>query len=68
MAAMSLRLPDELNERLRVAASQDGESINTAIVVAIRDWLDRRDAEHVQQLFEETAVRHARLLERLADA
>jgi predicted transcriptional regulator len=68
MAAMSLRLPDELSERLRTAATEEGESVNSAVVVAISDWLDRRDAEHVQGLFEDTAARHARLLERLADA
>jgi hypothetical protein len=68
MAAMSLRMPDELSERLRLAATEEGESINGAVVVAVRDWLDRRDADHVEQLFEETAARHGRLLERLADA
>lgn len=68
MSAMSLRLPDELTAQLRKVAEQEGESMNAAVVIAIREWLERRDADHVQGLFEETATRHARLLSRLADA
>ena len=68
MSAMSLRLPDALARRLREAAEQEGESMNAAVVIAINEWLERRDAQHVQALFEETAEVHARLLARLADA
>lgn len=68
MGAMSLRLPDELAGRLREAAQAEGESMNTAMVIAVSEWLERREARHVQALFEETAEVHARLLARLADA
>jgi predicted transcriptional regulator len=68
MSAMSLRLPDDLTERLREAAKEEGRSMNGAAVIAIEHWLDRREAGHVQSLFEDIATRHARLLDRLGDA
>lgn len=68
MSAMSLRLPDDLNQRLRDAAKEEGHSMNAAVVLAIQDWLDRREAGHVQSLFEDMATRHARLLDRLGNA
>jgi hypothetical protein len=40
--------------------------MNSAVVIAIQDWLDRRDAGHLQGLFEETADAHRHLLDRLA--
>jgi hypothetical protein len=49
---MSLRLPDDLTERLREAAKEEGRSMNGAAVIAIEHWLDRREAGHVQSLFE----------------
>lgn len=68
MSAMSLRLPDELTERLREAAAEEGHSMNGAVVIAIQDWLNRREAGHVQAVFEDIATRHAELLDELGNA
>lgn len=68
MTAMSVRLPDALAEQLRDAARDEGQSMNQAVVVAIQDWLRRRDTKAVTATADEIAKRHASLLERLANS
>ena len=39
---LRLRLPDEIHSRLRTVADEDGNSLNTEIVIAIEEHLARR--------------------------
>jgi predicted transcriptional regulator len=66
MNALPLRLPDDLSERLREASADEGISMNNLVVVAIAEYLERRDLSHVLGLARETAADHADVLDRLA--
>ena len=41
MARVTLRLPDDLHRRLRIASERDGVSLNQLMVAALRDSLGR---------------------------
>jgi predicted transcriptional regulator len=66
--AMSLRLPDELNEELRATAESEGRSMQQVAVTAISEYIQRREVNHVRKLTERFVERNRLLLDRLGDA
>lgn len=64
---MQLRLPDELHARLKAAAEQDAKSVNAEAVIAIEDYLARRQTAQAREFARMIAVRDAALLARLAE-
>ncbi|MEU4551378.1 hypothetical protein [Micromonospora violae] len=65
--AMTLRLDDEGERRLRLAAEEEGRSMHAVVVTAIEDYLARRNAKEFSGLADEIIERHATLLARLAE-
>ncbi|MEO3812959.1 Arc family DNA-binding protein [Sphaerisporangium sp. B11E5] len=63
---LRLRLPDEVHRRLRNVADEDGNSLNTEIVIAIEEHLARRQTSAVRAIARKVAERDAELLERLS--
>lgn len=63
--AMTLRLPDELNDQLRQVAKEEGTSLQQAAVTAIAEYVERREEARAKALFERVAERDANLLHRL---
>ncbi|WP_155346748.1 Arc family DNA-binding protein [Acrocarpospora pleiomorpha] len=63
---LRLRLPDEVHARLRVAADEDGNSLNSEIVIAIEEYLARRQESAVRAIARRVAQRDAELLHRLS--
>ncbi|GES09893.1 Arc family DNA-binding protein [Acrocarpospora macrocephala] len=63
---LRLRLPDEIHARLRVAADEDGNSLNSEIVIAIEEHLARRQESAVRAIARKVAQRDAELLHRLS--
>ncbi|WP_214110778.1 Arc family DNA-binding protein [Acrocarpospora catenulata] len=63
---LRLRLPDEVHSRLRVVAEEDGNSLNTEIVIAIEEHLARRQTSAVRAIARKVAQRDAELLHRLS--
>ncbi|MFE3451995.1 toxin-antitoxin system HicB family antitoxin [Nonomuraea sp. NPDC059194] len=63
---MQLRLPDEVHQRLKDAAAEDGVSANTEAVTAIEDYLARRQTDKARAFAKMIAERDAELLERLS--
>ncbi|BCJ60032.1 hypothetical protein [Micromonospora endophytica] len=65
--AMTLRLDDERERRLRLAADEEERSMHAVVVTAIDDYLARRNARQFDDLADEIIDRHATLLARLAE-
>ncbi|WP_234582351.1 ribbon-helix-helix domain-containing protein [Micromonospora sp. MH99] len=65
--AMTLRLDDERERRLRLVADEEGRSMHAVVVTAIDDYLARRNAKEFGDLADEIIERHATLLARLAE-
>ncbi|GAA1013959.1 hypothetical protein Aple_081970 [Acrocarpospora pleiomorpha] len=63
---LRLRLPDEIHSRLRTVADEDGNSLNTEIVIAIEEHLARRQTSAVRAIARKVAQRDAELLHRLS--
>ncbi|GGL21588.1 hypothetical protein Sme01_40430 [Sphaerisporangium melleum] len=66
MAETRLRLPDETYEQIKQLASGDAQSVNSAMVVAIEEYIARRRRERYQAMGRKIAERDRELLERLA--
>ncbi|MEV4551043.1 CopG family transcriptional regulator [Nonomuraea wenchangensis] len=66
MAETRLRLPDETYEQIKQIAGHDAQSINSAMVVAIEEYIARRRRERYQAMGRKIAERDRELLERLA--
>ena len=63
----TVNLPDELHASLKKVAEAERRSANATIVVAVAEYVSRRDKRSkVQALATEVAERHAELLDRLA--
>lgn len=66
--AMTLRLTEEETEALRRQAEREHRSMQEVARLAIRERVERDDrAEHIRGLASEVKIRHARLLDRLAE-
>jgi hypothetical protein len=65
MATMTLRVPDDMGDRLRAEAESASVSINQAIVTAIDEWLAKRAEERADEVFAQIAAERADLLHRL---
>ncbi|MEU7843299.1 hypothetical protein AB0B39_20355 [Micromonospora sp. NPDC049114] len=65
--AMTLRLDDERERRLRLVADEEARSMHAVVVTAIDDYLARRNAKEFGDLADEIIERHATLLARLAE-
>ncbi|WP_159945585.1 MULTISPECIES: Arc family DNA-binding protein [unclassified Nocardiopsis] len=65
--SMHVRLPEDIQNRIRAAAEEDGNSVNTEVVVALTEFLQRRQTERVRQYALEIAKEDAELLARLAE-
>ncbi|MCP2345096.1 MULTISPECIES: Arc family DNA-binding protein [Nonomuraea] len=66
MAETRLRLPDETYEQIKKIAGDDGQSVNSAMVAAIDDYIARRRRERYRAIGRKVAERDRELLERLA--
>jgi hypothetical protein len=64
---MHLRLPDDVHAEIREVAEEDGNSVNTEVVIALKEFLANRQAERVRQYALEIAEEDAELLARLAE-
>ncbi|MCI0686745.1 MAG: toxin-antitoxin system HicB family antitoxin [Sporichthyaceae bacterium] len=64
--AMNVRLSEDLHDRLRVAADEDDLSMHAAIVIAIEEYLARRQTAIVRGIAREVMARDAELLDRLS--
>ncbi|MCZ7419256.1 MULTISPECIES: hypothetical protein [unclassified Micromonospora] len=65
--AMTLRLDDDRERRLRLVADEEERSMHAVVVTAIDDYLMRRNARQFDELADEIIERHATLLARLAE-
>ncbi|WP_410814457.1 hypothetical protein [Micromonospora sp. 067-2] len=65
--AMTLRLDDERERRLRLVADEEGRAMHAVVVTAIDDYLARRNAKEFGDLADTIIERHAALLARLAE-
>lgn len=65
--AMTLRLDEEREAKLRLVADEEDRSMHAVVVAAIDDYLARRNAKQFDQLTDEIIERHATLLDRLAE-
>jgi hypothetical protein len=64
--AMNLRLTKDVQGRLRTAADEDGLSMHAAIVIAIDEYLARRQTAIVRGIAREIIARDAELIDRLS--
>ena len=64
---MDLRLPDETHRRLRTVADESGNSLNTELLIAIEEHLERRQTSAVRAIARKVAKRDAELLDRLSE-
>lgn len=64
---MHLRLPDDVHNRLKQAAEEDGNSVNTEAITAISDYLARRQTARIRELAREIAEEDTELLARLGE-
>ncbi|ADH69315.1 Arc family DNA-binding protein [Nocardiopsis dassonvillei] len=64
---MHLRLPDDVHTGIREVAEEDGNSVNTEVVIALKEFLANRQTERVRQYALEIAEEDAELLARLAE-
>ncbi|MFI5488048.1 hypothetical protein ACIBXA_01465 [Micromonospora echinaurantiaca] len=65
--AMTLRLDEDREARLRLVAEEEDRSMHAIVVTAIDDYLARRNARRFEELADEIIERHATLLARLAE-
>ena len=62
--AMTLRLPQDLAEDLKIVADCDGETVSDAIRAAVADWVERRRRDpNMQDTMKARVARMERLLE-----
>lgn len=66
MAETRLRLPDETYEQIKQIASGDEQSVNSALVIAIEEYIARRKRERYAAIGCKVAERDRELLKRLA--
>ncbi|MDP9847215.1 Arc family DNA-binding protein [Streptosporangium lutulentum] len=66
MAETRLRLPDETYEQIKQIASGDAQSVNSAMIVAIEEYIVRRRRERYESIGRKVAQRDRELLDRLA--
>ncbi|WP_435108320.1 Arc family DNA-binding protein [Nocardiopsis synnemataformans] len=64
---MHLRLPEDVHAEIREVAEEDGNSVNTEVVIALKEFLANRQTERVRQYALEIAEEDAELLARLAE-
>ncbi|GAA0980200.1 Arc family DNA-binding protein [Nocardiopsis tropica] len=64
---MNLRLPEDVHARIKEAAEEDGTSVNSEVVLAVREYLARRQTERVRRYALDIAQEDAELLARLAE-
>ncbi len=64
--AMTLRLDDDREKRLRETADSEERSMHAVVVTAIDEYLARHDAQRFGELSDEIMERHTALLDRLA--
>ncbi|GAA1437603.1 YlcI/YnfO family protein [Nocardiopsis tropica] len=64
---MNLRLPEDVHARIKEAAEEDGTSVNSEVVTAVREYLARRQTERVRRHALDIAQEDAELLARLAE-
>lgn len=62
---LRLRLPDEVHGQLRAVAEDDGNGLDTQIMIAIEEHLARRQTSRVRAIARQAAQRDAELLHRL---
>ncbi len=60
MTRVTLRLPDELHQRLRVASQQAGTSLNQLIIVALAEAVAREEGAGQEETSLMEQVRHIR--------
>ncbi len=65
--SVNLRLGTDTHERLKAAAEEDGNSVNTEISNAVTDFLERRQTQRGMARVKETMARDSSLLARLAE-
>jgi predicted DNA-binding protein len=66
---MTLRLSEELDQRISAHAQQAGISKQQLVVAAIEQHLDREDrTRQLREVVKKVVTRDAELLDRLADA
>ncbi|MGW4640267.1 Arc family DNA-binding protein [Sphaerisporangium sp. NPDC004334] len=66
MAETRLRLPDEIYEQIKQIAGDDAQSVNSAMVAAIEEYIARRKRERYRAMGRKIAERDRELLDRLA--
>ncbi|WP_018159222.1 Arc family DNA-binding protein [Smaragdicoccus niigatensis] len=64
--AMTLRIPDELNEQLRESAKAQGISMQSAVILAIAEYVERREVSMAAHLAQEFVKQNRELIDRLA--
>ncbi|WP_461032432.1 Arc family DNA-binding protein [Streptomyces mayteni] len=65
---MNLRLPDEVQEALKLRAEQEGRSMHAIVVQAVERYLvEEADRATVRKLGAKYAAKHADLLRRLGE-
>ncbi|QUX30029.1 MULTISPECIES: Arc family DNA-binding protein [Nocardiopsis] len=64
---MHLRLPDDVHAEIREVAEEDGNSVNTEVVIALKEFLAARQTERIRRYALEIAEEDAELLARLAE-
>ncbi|KOX20836.1 hypothetical protein [Nocardiopsis sp. NRRL B-16309] len=62
-----LQLPEDVRAALEAAAMEDGNTVDTELVTAVTDFLERRQAQRVLERVKMTTERDASLLARLAE-
>jgi len=66
--AMTLRLDDELAEALRDRASADGRSVHQTVLLAIDEYLSRRQrGQRIEALATQAAADYPEVLRRLGE-
>lgn len=65
---MTLRLPDDLDAHLRQVAQEEGNSLQQAAVIAISEYVERRESAKVRAIFERIAEEDSALLDRLGNS
>ncbi len=68
MAALPLRLPDDVADQLRQTSTEEGRSMNAVVVTAINEYLERKNSDQVLIVADSVMERHAGLLDRLANS
>ena len=64
--AMTLRLPEEINERAKILAEREHRSLHGFVVNAVDEYIRRHGIDIVvEQIAHKNATRYAELLDRL---